>query len=396
LAAEIDLFYYDAGSGHWMAATALETVIRRQGLDWRLRFVNLQELFDPIDVLRRTTGIRIQDFYNRMLQSGRTLGAGALLKLLHWTIRAYHAQQLRLLEEFWKRQAPDMVVSLIPHFNRALCEAYAAVCPGRPFVTILTDLADYPPHFWIEPQDQWVICGSRRAVEQARSIGVPEKKIRRVSGMILRPEFYEEPEVDRAAERRRLGLEPDRPTGLLLFGGQGSAAMVGTFRRLATAGLPVQLIAVCGRHRKLAGALRRAAGDLPLHVEGYTQRMPYYMKLSDFLIGKPGPGSLSEAAAMKLAVIVERNASTLPQERFNADWVREQGFGIVVRSFRREIGEAVGRLLEPGELERRRRAAARIENRAVFEIAEILAEVLGETGGGSRSRRTPGASPGPG
>ena len=33
---------------------------------------------------------------------------------------------------------------------------------------------------------------------------------------------------------------------------------------------------------------------------------------------------------MKLPVIVERNAWTLPQERYNADWVRENGVGLVV------------------------------------------------------------------
>ena len=40
-----------------------------------------------------------------------------------------------------------------------------------PFVTILTDLADYPPHFWIERQAQYVICGTDKAVSQARAMG---------------------------------------------------------------------------------------------------------------------------------------------------------------------------------------------------------------------------------
>ena len=63
--------------------------------------------------------------------------------------------------------------------------------PDRPFVTILTDLADYPPHFWIERQEQYLICGTERAVEQARAMGHPEERIFRASGMILHPRFYE-------------------------------------------------------------------------------------------------------------------------------------------------------------------------------------------------------------
>ncbi len=57
------------------------------------------------------------------------------------------------------------------------------------------------------------------------------------------------------------------------------------------------------------------------------------MQLADFFIGKPGPGSLSEALAMHLPVIVERNAWTLPQERYNADWVLENEVGLVLPEF---------------------------------------------------------------
>ena len=58
-------------------------------------------------------------------------------------------------------------------------------------MTILTDIADYPPHFWIERQEQYLICGSDRAVEQARACGHAPERIERVSGMILNPRFYE-------------------------------------------------------------------------------------------------------------------------------------------------------------------------------------------------------------
>jgi 1,2-diacylglycerol 3-beta-galactosyltransferase len=96
------------------------------------------------------------------------------------------------------------------------------------------------------------------------------------------------------------------------------------------------------------------------------------MHLADFFIGKPGPGSISEAVAMKLPVIVERNAWTLPQERYNADWVLEQGAGLVLPNFGK-VHEAVGKLL--GSLDQYRANVARIENRAVFEIIDILRSI---------------------
>jgi 1,2-diacylglycerol 3-beta-galactosyltransferase len=118
---------------------------------------------------------------------------------------------------------------------------------------------------------------------------------------------------------------------------------------------------------------------IPMFVEGFTREVPYYMHLSDFFIGKPGPGSISEAMAMKLPVIVERNAWNLPQERYNCDWVREQDVGLVLRNFR-EIGKAVGELLEPAAYARMRGNAAALKNRAVFEIPDMLAAILGERG----------------
>ena len=55
----------------------------------------------------------------------------------------------------------------------------------------MTDFADYPPHFWIEKQQQYLICGTARAVEQAQAMGYDRDHVFRTSGMILRPLFYE-------------------------------------------------------------------------------------------------------------------------------------------------------------------------------------------------------------
>ena len=62
--------------------------------------------------------------------------------------------------------------------------------PSSRFATVLTDIADYPPHSWIERQEQYVICGSKRAAGQARQLGIPEHRVLRTSGMILNPKFY--------------------------------------------------------------------------------------------------------------------------------------------------------------------------------------------------------------
>jgi UDP-N-acetylglucosamine:LPS N-acetylglucosamine transferase len=379
----LDFIFFDAGGGHRSAANALSLAIERSGRPWEIRLVNLQEVLDPLDIFRKYLGIRLQDVYNLLLKKGWTLGSPQLLQLMHLLIRLYHPKQVRLLERFWRGRDTDLVVSLVPNLDRAIGESLRKALPGVPFVTVITDIADYPPHFWIERVSDYIVCGSAKAVEQARALGHGEDHIFRASGMILHPRFYEPVEADREAERRRLGLNSTFPTGLVLFGGQGNSVMLKIAERLDRSGMALQLILICGRNRRLQEKLRARKFRIPYFVEGFTNEVPYYMHLSDFFIGKPGPGSISEALAMKLPVIVERNAWTLPQERYNADWIVEQGVGIVLPNFR-GIAAAVREFLPPASLARYRARAAAIENRAVFEIPEFLEKIMAAPRPGSR------------
>src|SRR5258708_36530082 len=87
-------------------------------------------------------------------------------------------------------------------------------------------------------------------------MGHPAHHIFLTSGMILKPRFYEKTTVDRVAERKRLGLEPDCPTGIVLFGGHGSQVMVDIPRKLNEAGSGVHLILICGHNQNPAPQLK--------------------------------------------------------------------------------------------------------------------------------------------
>jgi Glycosyltransferase family 28 C-terminal domain len=376
---KLHVLFHDAGGGHRNAAVALRTIVEQQHRPWDVELVQFQDLTNPLDVLRKLTGIKIQEQYNVLLRNGWTLGAETLLRVLQLTIRVFHRPLVRLLEKFWRESPADLLISVIPHFNREIYESWNNVYPGRPFVTIITDLADFPPHFWIEPiPQQYVIAGTQRAVEQARQIGHDDAHIFGVSGMILRPDFYEQDTSDPVAIRKELGLQPDVATAIVLFGGYGSNVMFDITRRLDASGMPVQLILICGRNEALAARLRERTWRMPVAVIGFTKEVHKLMRAADFLIGKPGPGSIAEAMVRKLPVLIECNSWTLPQERYNAEWVKEKRVGIVLNNFR-EIVDGVKRMLEPATLAEFRRNVAAQNNRAIFEIPEILSKLLGES-----------------
>jgi UDP-N-acetylglucosamine:LPS N-acetylglucosamine transferase len=370
----IDLVYINAGGGHRSAAVALETAIREQYKDWQVRLVNLFEVLDPQDIFRRTTGVKPEDYYNVRLARGWTLGLAQELRILQMLIRLSHKSLVSQLRRHWQATRPDLVVSMVPNFNRAMYQAAMLARPHAPYATILTDLADFPPHFWIEPnQAQHFICGTPRAPPHARAV-VRDTCVHETSGMIINPNFYRDLKLNRREEMLKLKLDPDRPTGMVMFGGHGSRVMRGISKRLDD----VQLILACGHNAVLAERLRNMPAAAPRLVVGFTSQISYYMQLSDFFIGKPGPGSISEAVQQGLPVIVVRNAWTMPQERCNTEWVEQNGVGVVLDSFK-AIRAGVVQVADHIELYRA--GVRRIGNRAVFEIPEILERILAAPAG---------------
>src|SRR3984957_9825892 len=227
----IDLIYFDAGGGHRASATALMSAARQQHRSWNVNPINLRELLEPADVIRRLTGVRIEDFYNSQLKYGLTIGTGPLLRITQMLIRQLEPTIVNLLARHWQRSRPELVVSMIPNFNHAILQGLRqADAMNRrsetPMATILTALADCPPHFWIERQKQYLVCGTEAAADQAIAMGHDSQRVFRSSGMIVRPEFYQPIEMNREAERVRLGLDPDMPTGIVMFGSYGSRPTV--------------------------------------------------------------------------------------------------------------------------------------------------------------------------
>lgn len=388
----IDFVFFDAGGGHRSAATALKTSLAAQRPDWDVRLVNLQEMLEPIDPLYVLTGIQSEKYYNSAIKKGWTYGSRPFLRGLQKGISFYSPYIEKYIRAHWEKSRPDLVVSLIPNFNAVMFSALRAVHPQVPYVTIMTDMADYPSHFWQEKQDQYMICGTQKAAEQARALKAyrPER-ILETSGMILKPGFYAEQEIGQRALRIQYGLDPDLPTALIMFGGNGSKASVKILKRLKKSSVNLQAIVMCGSNDELRKELETRERCLAV---GFTDKVATYMHMADFFIGKPGPGSISEAVQMGLPVIVERNAATMPQERYNTVWVEENKVGLVIKKFK-HIHIAVDHLIAGNRLKKFQRNARNLCNRAIFEIPAMLENILDEAASeaATHPKKSPRTSP---
>ena len=135
------------------ARPRLHSMLEQDRRAWEVRMVNLREVLEPIDIIKKIARIRVEDAYNRlMLRYGMTLGTGAMLRGIQMLIRQMHRPSAALLARFWKGAPADLVVSLIPNFNRAIFDGLRASDHElnrvlTPMLTILTDLADYPLAF---------------------------------------------------------------------------------------------------------------------------------------------------------------------------------------------------------------------------------------------------------
>ena len=219
-----------------------------------------------------------------------------------------------------------------------------------------------------------MICGTRPAVSQARKSGFfRPQNIYEVSGMILRKSFYKDAGKWQLT-RDHLGLKPDVATAIIMFGGNGALGVsLNILEQFEAAKLNVQTIVMCGNNKKLYDTLQGRPG---CHAVGFVSNVADYMRLADFFIGKPGPGSVSEAIHMGCPVIVECNSSTMPQERPNVDWILDMKVGLSVRNFEKEIVGATQSMINSLEYFKANIDRNVPKNFAVFEIATILNQII--------------------
>lgn len=242
---------------------------------------------------------------------------------------------------------PDVIVSVHPLLNHAALRARDdAHMQHVPVVTVVTDLGKVHES-WLVPEADAVVVPAREVYARALSRGVPPARLR-LLGHPIHPKF-DDVTGSKADLRAQLGLSADVPTVMLMAGGEGGGKLLSTALALARARLPIELVVVCGRNEHLAQKLAELSATLPTPVQvlGFTDKIPEYFRAVDLLVTKAGPGTLAEANAAQLPVIVY---DFVPgQERGNVDFVRHNGLGMIALRGASTVVSAVRTLISTPE-----------------------------------------------
>lgn len=135
--------------------------------------------------------------------------------------------------------------------------------------------------------------------------------------------------------QKSLNLVQGIPTVLVVGGGDGMGGIVLQAQALGSKlqqcsearKCKYQMVVVCGKNQVAQETLSAVewGQDIHVQVKGFVNNMDEWMKASDILVTKAGPGTIAEAAICGLPCML---SSFLPgQEEGNIPFVENAGFG---------------------------------------------------------------------
>ena len=389
----------DTGAGHRSAANAIRNALllisRQEQEEWRARQQNSSD--DEVASIGAPPTYRIEivdvfEEYSRFpLREAVKLYGPAIRYNPRIYGRVFHlSNQMRRvmamqtmatplihngLIRLFTSVRPDIIVSIHPLLNHLAIHALQDLGMSVPFLTVVTDLVSVHQAWFAPGADGYIV-----PTEQARQLylerGLDPERVH-LLGMPIDPKFTR-PTESKHELQRKFGLELGVPVVLLVGGGEGSGHLEDAVRAISRARLPVQLVIITGRNKRLYAHLQRIRSHLrvPARVFGFVNNMPEMMRASDVIVTKAGPGTISEALACQLPIIL--NGYVPGQEEGNVDYVLQNDVGVLVRDSI-ELIDAIRRLIKPGSARMRRQLAnARRLSRpgASFDIARCILSYL--------------------
>ncbi|MCS7057136.1 MAG: UDP-N-acetylglucosamine 2-epimerase [Thermoflexales bacterium] len=361
------LLYSDTGGGHRTAADSIQQAFAKlNGKPHRVEAINaIAYLPRPFNHSEATYRIAINHArwlhhlnYVVLDDVQRMQAVGTLLSKLD-------GERLNTL---FREHPADVYVSCQPQFNPFVPRAMQLWAPRARYAHVVTDLS-HIHSFHVTPFADVITTPTEEARRELIARGLlPQRVI--TTGQPVIPSLEER--IQRGARSRATrGLRDDLPVVLLLGGGEGAGLLDKTARAIVQAGLPVQLVVICGRNQALRQALSRDIASPTTQVLGFVDDVPEWMGASDVLITKAGSTTLAEGFVAGLPIII---FDALPgQEEGPRDYAVSHGAAVWCPTPASVVAQLRAWLGNPEALERVRRASKSLARpHAALDIARAL------------------------
>ena len=227
----------------------------------------------------------------------------------------------RAAKRLVREHPADLLVSVHPVANYFCLKALGKNRP--PFVIVVTDMVSTHA-LWFDKRADLILVPTRMAYESALENHMSPDKVR-IAGQPI-SERHCQATSDKTSLREKHGWNPDKFTVLVVGGGDGMGPLAETARAIDESGLDLNIIIVAGRNAKLKDYLETLAWGNPTYIYGFTRDMPDFMRAADAIVTKAGPGTIAEALAAGLPIILY---AKLPgQEDGNVTYVENRGVGV--------------------------------------------------------------------
>jgi UDP-N-acetylglucosamine:LPS N-acetylglucosamine transferase len=321
----------DSGGGHRTTANAVKAAILEQMPD---ACIYLMPAVDILNTPQRLFSRGLEEAYNQAIKMGAYWMEPFLfnsvymmeLPVIHQYIALRNAQ---IIAEF----QPEAIVAFVPATQELTYHALQFLNKAKdiPLYTVITDMVSMR-HNWIMPEQAFSFMPTVEAQAFFEQKGIPADKMQ-VTGLPVHPRFYR---VSDSLDslKQKYGLDPERFTLMILMGANGSQSIYQYCQFIKRLGLPIQIIACCGKSTQLKSQLERFAkgSDLPIHVFGFTREIDELMQVSDLLLTKPGSVSIAESIAQNLPLLIDASNYIMWQERGNDAYIEKHKIGMAFRS----------------------------------------------------------------
>jgi processive 1,2-diacylglycerol beta-glucosyltransferase len=328
------------GAGHIAAGQTLTSLLEKE---YDLKSVYpLETILTPLDFVKNITGTySCEQIYNRIIQGGWNNFVNFYVKnIAPFQILSRRKKIEKLFYDFFNKEKPDLIISIIPLFNWPAKNAADKFNIPYLLVALDIDLSLWalgldkinPNNFYMTFYDNFVKKGFEKKLKN-----LSYKQLKPI-GMPIREEFLRiKDSKEKAQIKKEWNIPENKFTILMMMGGNGGDALVSYAKTIAQSCLPVHVLACIGHKislKKELDAIAKQKSEATFTIIPYTNKVADLMSVSDIFITKAGGSSFNEAKTMQLPILIDQTQTPLFWEKGTIRYVENKQIGISIKKFR--------------------------------------------------------------